>query len=294
MTAILTRPQPIPLPKLASPQLQLTMGCDRNFQSFALKQYAAYPFRLSRCFYLDRDAPQRAYLYLMNAAPGLFAGDDIAMELRLNAHSQLYLTDQASQKLHSMPSPGTSAQVNQQVVIGEKACLEYVPEPIILYADGELKQRSQITLHPKGQLFWSEIILPGRLAHQEFYDFRQYDNRLQVTAPDGTLLFTDAMVLAGQGNPFKHQPLFAALPAIANIVTVLPETNLAQLTALLPSFQLGPHQQLQVGHSALPNCNGLVIRAIADSASTLKAYIYFALSHIRQLTHQPPLPEVPK
>ncbi|MBE9077138.1 urease accessory protein UreD [Romeria aff. gracilis LEGE 07310] len=275
------------------PQLELQIGCDRNFQSFISHQYAAYPFRLSRCFRLDTDRPQRAYLYLMNASPGLLAQDRIETTIKLNDFTQLYLTDQAALKVHSMPASGTSAQVVQHIQIGKKACLEYVPEPIILYADAEFNQRSRLTLHPTGQLFWSEIILPGRLARQEWYQFRHYRSRLQVVHSDGTPLFTDAMFLAGQTNPFKDRPLFSALPAIANLITVLPETDLTPLTDLLSSHSPSV-QRLQAEHSRLPNCNGLLIRAIADSASTLKAYIHFVLNQIRQLTQQALLPEVPK
>ncbi len=294
MTAIQTRPQPITVPKVSSPQLELIVGCDRNLQSFALHQYAAYPFRLSRCFRFDAEASQRAYFYLMNASPGLLANDRIEMKVKLNNHSQLYLTDQSALKVHSMPTPGSCAQVLQQIEVGKNACLEYVPEPIILYADAELTVRSHLTLHPTAQLFWSEMILPGRLARKEWYDFRHYRNRLQVSAPDGTLLFSDAMLLTGQGNPFTHQSLFCSLPVMANVVTVLPEIDLAKLMALLSTFQLVNPQQLQASYSTLPNCNGLLIRATADNTSNLKTYIHFVLNQIRQLTHQPLLPEVPK
>ncbi|MGB7413400.1 MAG: urease accessory protein UreD [Thermosynechococcaceae cyanobacterium] len=294
MTAIQTRPQPTTLHTVVSPQLELTVGCDRNAQSFALPQYAAYPFRLSRCFRFDADAPRRAYFYVMNASPGLLANDRLEITVKLNDHSQLYLTDQAALKVHSMPTPRSFAQVMQRIEVGINACLEYLPEPIILYPDAELNVRSHLTLHPTAQLFWSEMILPGRLARDEWYNFRHYNNRLQVHAPDGTLLFCDAMLLEGQTNPFKDQPLFCSLPVIGNIVAVLPEIDLAQLTTLLSAFQLTEHQQLQASYSTLPNCNGLLIRAIADSISTLKAYIHFVLNHIRQLTQQSPLPEVPK
>ena len=277
-----------------APQLDLQIGCDRQGQSFVRRQYAAYPFRLSRCFRLDADQPRRAYLYLMNAAPGLFAGDALTLRVRLNDHSQLYLTDQAAMKVHRMPVAGSLAQLTQHISLGAETCLEYIPEPLILYAEAALQQRSHIVLHPTAQLVWSEIIVPGRLARQEWYDFRQYDSRLRVESPDGRRLFSDAMVLTGQTNPFKHQPLFAALPAIATLILVLPGVDLDPLTTRLSSFQPASDQRLEWGYSHLPNCPGLVIRAIADSASTLKAYSHFVRQQSRHLTHQPPLPEVPK
>ncbi|MEB3358468.1 MAG: urease accessory protein UreD [Synechococcales bacterium] len=284
----------VPHPSIALPQVELDVRCDRHFQSFVSHQYAAYPFRLSRSFRLEAEHPGRLYLYLMNASPGLFAHDALEIRVCLQEQTQLYLTDQAAMKVHSMPLEGTFAQMAHHIHVGAGSHLEYVPEPIILYPDAEFHQRSHVTLDPTAHLFWSEIILPGRLARQEWYDFRLYRNRLQVYDLSDRLLFTDAMVLTGQENPFKHQPLFAALPAIANIIAILPDTDLAQLTTWLSSTDFAPQQSLQAGHSPLPNCNGVLIRAIADRASTLRAYIRMVLNYIRQLTHQSPLPEVPK
>lgn len=287
----------IPLSTLESPQkstnLYLRLCCDRNHQTFVSRQYAAYPFRLSNAFRLDLKDPNRAYLYIMNTSPGLLAGDKLRVSVQLEVNANLYLTDQSATKVHSMP-PDAIAQVSYTISVGAGAKLEFIPEPLILYADSRLEQITQVTLHPTGQLFLSELILPGRLARNEFYQFHSYFNHLQVMSSEGELLFCDAMRLQGKLNTFKNHLLFAAMPVMANIITVLPSINLKELVADIDSFPLLHALKLTAGNSLLPNCNGLLIRVIADSVSSLKAYIQYALNCVRRISGQTSLPEIPK
>lgn len=272
--------------------LYLRLGCDRHHQTFVSRQYAAYPFRLSNVFRLDLSDLDRAYLYIMNTSPGLLAGDQHQIAVQLEANAKLYLTDQSATKVHSMLSDAT-AQVSYTISVGAGAQLEFLPEPLILYADSRLEQTTQVTLHPTGQLFLSELIVPGRLARNEVYQFHSYFSRLQVVSPEGELIFGDAMRLAGKSNRFKHDPLFAALPIIANIVMVLPDISLKALVAL---DQFSPPEPLQftAAHSFLPNCNGLLIRAMANNVNVLKAYTQHTLNCTRQISAQSPLPVIPK
>lgn len=113
-------------------------------------------------------------------------------------------------------------------------------------------------------------------------------------SPEGELIFGDAMRLEGKTNPFKKHLLFAAMPVMANIITVIPNINLKELVAELDDFPLLHTLKLSAGNSLLPNCNGLLIRAMADSASSLKAYTQHALNCVRRISGQLSLPEIPK
>jgi len=281
--------------EVAVPQknLYLHLGCDRHHQSFVRRQYVTYPFRLSRPLRLDPIDQSRAYLYILNASPGLLAGDSLSVSLQLDANTSLYLTDQSATKVHSMPIDGTAAKIVYEFRLEAGANLEFVPEPLILYTDSTLEQNTQVTLHPTSRLFLSEVILPGRLARGEFYCFRQYFSRLQVASSTGELLFADAMRLEGKLNPFKGSRIFS-MPAMANIIAVLPDVNLKQLIAKLEDITAANCQKVVAGSSSLPNCNGLLLRAMADSANVLKTYIRDTLNYLRQVSNQPPLPEIPK
>jgi urease accessory protein len=148
--------------------LDLKLQCNSILQTICHYQYSNYPLRLSSIFRFEGANSQRAYLYLLNTSPGLLAGDRLNLSLQLATNSHLYLTDQAATKVHPMPEVNTKATIDYQIVLEANSNLELVPEPIILYKNSVLEQQTVIKVHPTARLFLSEIILPGRLAKQEF------------------------------------------------------------------------------------------------------------------------------
>lgn len=286
-------PSLVALARAVQNQLAIQIGLDRSHQSFVQRQYATYPFRLSRALRLDPTDAHRVYLYIMNSSPGLLAGDRFQINVRLSDRTALYLTDQSATKVHQM-AVEQRARVHYEVAVGSGASLEYVPEPIILYRNASLKQTMRITLAPTGSLVLSDIMVPGRLARGEYFHFRQYVNRLQVYTPDGDLVFTDAMQLKGQGtHHLATSPLFASRPILASMILVMPDANLQALGRDLEQFAQ-EQKDLTTASSHLPNCHGLLVRMMASNVSIAKTYINYALTIMRHLNGQPALPEVPK
>ncbi|MEA5463785.1 urease accessory protein UreD [Leptothoe sp. PORK10 BA2] len=276
--------------------LRVSCGGGDRGASFIAHQYATYPFRLSGNLRLDPTDPHRVYAYIMNAGPGILAGDDLRLALQVGEGASIYLTDQSATKVHSRPQGGPKANQTWTMAVGANAYVEYVPEPVILFAAADFTQGMNITLHPQGRLVLGEIIVPGRLARGEFYEFERFQSRLRVETPDGLLCFADNQLLwgqsAGQSNRFRHSPFLAELPIMGNFVVVVPGVVLTQLTQVLQTYELSPG--LRVGHSTLPGCNGILVRAIATQVSLIKQYQHHLLNCVRQLTGQPPLPDIPK
>lgn len=274
--------------------LELKLYQNQFNQTICQHQYTTFPLRLSSLFRLEGANSNRAYVYLINTSPGLLAGDELNLSLQLASNTSLYLTDQAATKVHPMPEMERIAKVNNQIVVDNGASLELVPEPIILYTDSVLEQKTVIRLHPTAKLFLSEIILPGRLAKNEYYDFNYYFNRLQVTDLDAKLLFTDAMKLLGKKNQFKHNKLFASLPIMGNAIIVLPDTDLTLLIAKLEDIKSANSKNIEVAVTILPSNNGVLIRALGQKTIELKKYFTDALNCIRAITNQSPVPYIAK
>lgn len=282
--------------------LELNLKCDRDRageanrtnKTICTHQYTTYPLRLSTVFRLDGANTNRAYLYTMNTSPGLLAKDKLKMSLQLEDNTNLYLTDQAATKVHPMPIDHSQATVDYQIELRSQANLELVPEPVILYSDAALTQNISIKLHPTAKLFLSEIILPGRLARGESYQFRYYFNRLKLTDLTGKLLFTDAMCLQGKSNLFKDNKLFAPLPILGNAIAVYPDLDLELLSKELEEIQVTNFPNLMVATSILPSDCGLLIRAFANKTIQLKQYFNLVLNCIRNLTDKANLPYIPK
>lgn len=274
--------------------LELDLNNNRSNQTICTHQYTTYPLRLSPIFRLDSVDKSRAYIYTMNTSPGLLAGDELNISLKLNTNTKLYLTDQAATKVHPMPVVETKATVNYDLELQQQANLEWIPEPVILYTDAALEQSIAIKLDRTAQLFLTEIILPGRLAKGEFYQFKYYDNRFQVTDLTEKLLLIDAIHLTGKNNPFPDIKLFSYLPIMGNAIAVYPDLDLQFLSQQLENIQANNCPNIIAAVSILPGDRGLLIRAVANKTGHLKQYFSLVLNCIRSLTNQPALPHIPK
>ena len=275
--------------------LELNLQGDRFGKTFCQHQYTSYPLRLSPVFRLEGQDSRRAYLYVINTSPGLLAGDRLNLSVQLAANTELYLTDQAATKVHQMADINRSkATVSNQIIVNENASLELVPEPVILYRDSVLEQNTAIALHPTAKLFFSEIILPGRLAREEYYDFNYYHNRLKIVDLNNNLLFTDVMKLLGKNNFFKDNQIFTSLPIMGNAIAILPNIDIDKLISFVENPELIDTYNLEAAATMLPPKNGILIRVLAAKTINIKQYFTDVLDRIRQLTKQPSLPYIPK
>lgn len=256
----------------------------------------AYPLSVSPIFRLEENgsvsSSNRAYLYRMNTSPGLLAGDTIGMSLQLGEKAQLFLADQSATKVHTMPQ--AQATVDYRLEVGSSATLEFLPEPLILFEDSTLTQTTEVIMHATASLSLGEIILPGRLARGEVYQFHQYLSRLQVKSPEGRMWFAETMKLLGKSNRFAQSALFASGAVLGSLVLILPEAvatseNLMALSTAIDSLA-GADGSMEVASSVLPGGRGLFVRAIAQTTREMQACFKSAINCVRQLRGQLPLP----
>ena len=279
------------------PQLALALGCDRAGKTVLTHRYMAYPLSVSPIFRLEPDRPSnRAYLYRMNTSPGLLSGDAIGVSLQLSAGSQLYLADQSATKVHTMSQPEARASLTYSIELGEEATLEFLPEPLILFADAALTQTMEIVVHESAGLSLGEIILPGRLARGEFYQFRQYLSRIRVRSAEGKILFVEAMNLSGRDNRFTQSALFATGRVLGSLILILPTAiaTAENLAALGRNIELLADSEaansLCLASSVLPGDRGLFVRAIASTTRELQSCFRSAVNYVRKLRNQAQLP----
>lgn len=276
---------------LAKSTLDLKLQCQSSGQTEVFHQYTTHPLRVSQPFHLEQNNPKRIYLYLRNNSPGLFSEDELNLALQLEKSSQLYFTEQAATKVHPVLDQTLAARVNYQIIIKENATLEFVPEPLILYADAALKQSTNIQIHPSSKLFWSEILLPGRLARGESYQFHYYDSLLNVTSSDGKLLFKDRSYLSGKNNQFSDSSLFTTYPIIGTAIAVYPEIDCHQLQKAIDNLATN---DFSVATSTLPSDQGIIMRVLANKTEQIKNYFRSVLNSIRLMNNDSELPYIPK
>ncbi|WP_284644628.1 urease accessory protein UreD [Paenibacillus silviterrae] len=145
---------------------------DRHMQS--------YPLKLAKTFAFGRQLG----VYLMDASPGILAGDRYELKWEFGENSQVLLTNQSYTKVHpARTSPGAEARPSEQhqrFALRSGAYVEYMPEPLMLYKDAVFDSETVIELEQGSHLLWSEVLCPGRTHRGEQFDYELYQSRLSV------------------------------------------------------------------------------------------------------------------
>ena len=281
-------------------QLALVLGCDRTQRTILQHRYMAYPLSVSPVFRLDAQdssaeahRQKRAYLYRMNTSPGLLAGDKLRITIHLKDNSTLHLADQSATKVHRMPQMETAAQVAYEVQLEAGAGLEFLPEPVILFEDAALLQTTEIVVAPSSGLCWGEIVLPGRWARGECYQFREFTSRVRVRDLDGQLVFAETMKLLGKENRFAQSALFSAAPVLGSLIVRLPVAMATReaLAALQQKIDaIASAADVTAASTVLPDGQGVFVRAMAQRSQAMQTCFKEVASAVRQQAGEVPLP----
>ncbi|WP_420132330.1 urease accessory protein UreD, partial [Rhodopseudomonas sp.] len=103
----------------------------------------AWPFVLTRGFYLDAERPDRLSLIVQTGSGALHGEDRLVQRLELGADTAVSLTNQGATSVHRADAAARATEVvSLQVTRG--ASLEYLPEPRILFPDAALSQQLDI------------------------------------------------------------------------------------------------------------------------------------------------------
>ncbi|PWI58883.1 urease accessory protein UreD [Sulfoacidibacillus thermotolerans] len=219
-------------------------------------------------------------LYLMDASPGLFGGDTQRIVCSVKSGAKLYLTNQASAKLHPSPSLQPSRQM-QSFYVAQDAVFEYMPEPVVPFAGSLFEGETQVYMTSGATAMVGEILTPGRVGKGEVFCFERYESRFivyweqQCVVWDAILLEPrrESLFVSSSFGSFTHVGTFYALSErVAN-------THVATLQALLNQFS---EDDVYGGCSALSK-NGLVVRILGRSAWRVAQVMHACHTRMRQL-----------
>ena len=120
--------------------------------------------------YLEDTLPAMAYIYIISPSGGILQGDRYRTDIVLDKDALAHVTTQGATRIYKMETNYGTHIVN--IKVEEGAYLEYIPDQIIPFRSSRFYQEVEITVHEKGTMIYSEIIVPGRVASGEKF---QYD-----------------------------------------------------------------------------------------------------------------------
>ena len=227
------------------------------------------PLQVLRAAYTESALPGFAAVTICSPAGGVLQGDRLRLEAVLDAGARLRLETQSATRLYAMPDGSASSLVTLK--LGPDAYLEYVPDPLIPFANSRYHQESRWEVHESATLIVGEVVAAGREAHGEKAMYRRVESDIDVRRPGGQALFVDASVLTPNGR--QQLGFLGDYLAVGSLFVVSTTFKAASFAAVAehPSVMCS-----QAGWSDLPNDAGAWFKVLAADSATATAAVRVA------------------
>jgi urease accessory protein len=136
------------------------------------------PLKVVRAFQTEGGA---ALAHIHNLSGGILAGDRLSLDMEIGPRAQAQVTSTGATRLYR--SAGTAAaEFTAHAIVRAGALLEYLPDPLIPFADSRFHQDTVISLEDNAGLFWWETVAPGREARGEMFSYDALRLRFDLRA----------------------------------------------------------------------------------------------------------------
>ncbi len=256
----------------------------RGARTVLMGQRTPHPFHITRPFHLADDPWGMATLYLQSSAGGLYGDDDLSLDVAVEAGAAAHVTTQASTvALHAR---GGRARHAARLTVGEGGFLEYVPEPLILFAGARVDAEVRATVAPGARL----ILADAALAHDPDgagAPFDRYRNEIAVETSGGRPLLIDRMEADGAAWAARC----GARPCLGGLLVAGAENATAAAAALEAALTGPADGPVYAGVSAWPEKGVAYARMLCADGAALSAALRAAWAAAREaLTGSTPPP----
>jgi urease accessory protein len=245
--------------------LHLRFAVDEGGRTTLVESRRTPPMHLQRLLYLDARHPALAQAALLNTTAGLFSGDRLDLEVRMEAGAAVALTTPAMTRAYAMPEG--HAEVTTHLSVAWGAHLELLPEPLLLCRDADLVQRTVVDVIPGASVALGEVVALGRRAHGEAHAYRRLEQRTVLRRAGQTIL-ADGLLLTPPLHP--DAPGVLGDHAAYGSLYLLPGESdshelLAETRALLATAPA-----VLSGASLLPASAGVTVRALGPAPNAVQ------------------------
>lgn len=241
-----------------------------------VRDHATVPFHVSGALGTDPH-PDATTVFVQSPTGGVAQDDRHDVTVRVGEGGVAHVSTGSATKVQSMRHNYAAADV--ALSVGAGGHLDYVPEPIILHGDDRYCQHLTLDVAADATAVVGEVVVPGRLARGERFAFERFLSRTTVTGPDG-LLAEDAVHLAPEESDPGRPGVMAEFAVYGTLLVVALDRDAAALSDALHDAVADTGGR--AGATELPNGAGVVVRALADRAETVRAALRAAWDHARR------------
>ena len=251
--------------------ITLRLELDPQRQKTVLKeQYSKVPLYTQRVLYLEESLPSMAYLFVISPSGGILQGDRYRMDITLSKDALFHLTTQGATRIYRMDKNYATQVVN--ITVGEGCYFEFIPDQIIPYRDSRFYQKVLLNVHDNATMVYSELLVPGRVASGESFDYDICYLKTNARNQDGELRFIDIAILEPKKRILKNSGVLENFDVVGTVYILAPANHIKELNSLINSM-IESYPKVYGGATILPNSSGIMVRLLGPFASDVRDVI---------------------
>jgi urease accessory protein len=251
--------------------ITLRLELDPQRQKTVLKeQYSKVPLYTQRVLYLEESLPSMAYLFIISPSGGILQGDRYRMDITLSKDALFHLTTQGATRIYRMDKNYATQVVN--ITVGEGCYFEFIPDQIIPYRDSRFYQKVLLNVHDNATMVYSELLVPGRVASGESFDYDICYLKTNARNQDGELRFIDIAILEPKKRILKNSGVLENFDVVGTVYILAPANHIKELNSLINSM-IESYPKVYGGATILPNSSGVMVRLLGPFASDVRDVI---------------------
>ena len=251
--------------------ITLRLELDPQRQKTVLKeQYSKVPLYTQRVLYLEESLPSMAYLFIISPSGGILQGDRYRMDITLSKDALFHLTTQGATRIYRMDKNFATQVVN--ITVGEGCYFEFIPDQIIPYRDSRFYQKVLLNVHDNATMVYSELLVPGRVASGESFDYDICYLKTNARNQDGELRFIDIAILEPKKRILKNSGVLENFDVVGTVYILAPANHIKELNSLINSM-IESYPKVYGGATILPNSSGVMVRLLGPFASDVRDVI---------------------
>ena len=261
--------------------LVLRLERNENEEKTVVKeQYSKVPLYTQRALYLEESLPSMAYMYIISPSGGILQGDRYRMDITLKNKAYAHLTTQGATRIYRMEKNYATQMVN--VDVDDGCYFEFVPDQIIPYRDSRFYQKVDLKIHENATMVYSEIIVPGRVASRESFEYDICYMKSLGRNQNNKLRFIDIAILEPKKNNLKLLGILGNFDVVGNMYILTKTKYVSDLNSEINS-KLQQFAHISGGATILPGDSGLLIRMLGYTASDIRIAMYEIITIIRKM-----------
>jgi urease accessory protein len=236
------------------------------------------PLVVQKALYPENE--QVCHVVIIHPPGGIAGGDELTVEIDLEANSSAVVTTPAATKWYK--SPGHRCRQHTTIRLAERSTLDWLPQENIFYNATHAESTFTLRIAPGATAIGCEIGMLGRQASGEEWLEGSLRFLTSIERSDGLPLWVERLRLEATGSLRKAYQGLCGLNVFATLWAVNAGSTAALAEELAADLPL--ENELRAGVTSLPD-GILLVRGLANDVERLRRMMMDCWMRLRPLVH---------